>query len=75
VIGNVLVVRDTSYGDVKTRKFCADARQCQKNEKFLIENQAYFSKSYNIPGAYMVKYETLDTNGNRDVANNTVMKI
>ncbi len=64
VVWNTIVVRDTSYGDIDSRKFCADRRICRNNPSWIIENQSYFTKSYEKPGPYMVRYDVQDKNGN-----------
>lgn len=67
-VGNTLVVRDASYGDIENRKFCADARQCKVNTNWLVENQTYFKKDYAATGKYVVKYDVKAKNGEENSA-------
>jgi PKD repeat protein len=64
IIDNVLLVRDTSYGDIVTRAFCTDALQCRTNSAAIIENQTYFKKEYAKPWKYVVDYKIQDNYGN-----------
>lgn len=75
IIGNTIVVRDTSFGDIESRKFCADGKKCQANDKWLIENQSYFTKTYEWSGNYYIRYDVKDKNGNTSSAGREIIKI
>lgn len=63
-MGNTLLVRDTSYGDITSRAFCTDALACRTNPAAIIENQTYFQKEYVKPGKYVLDYKIQDAYGN-----------
>lgn len=64
LVGNTLLVRDTSYGDITSRAFCTDALACRTNPAAIIENQTYFQKEYVKPGKYVLDYKIQDAYGN-----------
>lgn len=74
IAGNTIVVRDTSYGEITSRKFCTDIRQCRTNPASIIENQTYFKKEYNTPGKYVVRYDVQDKNGNSSSVGNVIVE-
>lgn len=75
IIWDTLVVRDTSFGDIESRKFCTDGKICQTNEKAIIENQLYFTKTYPTSGNYYIRYDVKDKNWNTSSAGRQIVKI
>lgn len=71
-VGKTLIVRDASYGDIDSRKFCADARLCKANPNWLIENQTYFKKDYPVAGKYVVRYNVQGRNGETSAENDVI---
>jgi PKD repeat protein len=71
-LGNILLIRDTSYGEINSRKFCLNVRQCQTNPSRIIENQTYFKKEYPTPWKYVVRYDVQDKNGNVSSVGNVI---
>ncbi len=71
-LGNILLVRDTSYGEISSRKFCLNVRECQTNASQIVENQTYFKKEYTQPGKYVVRYDVQDQNGNASSVGNVI---
>lgn len=71
-VWKTLILRDASYGDIASRKFCADARQCKANPNWLIENQTYFKKDYPEAGKYVVRYNVQAVNGETSAENDII---
>ena len=71
-VGNTLIVRDASYGDIESRKFCANAKECKTNPNWLIENQTYFKKDYPEAGKYVVRYNIQSVNGETSAENDII---
>jgi hypothetical protein len=59
----MVIVRDTSLGEIVDRKFCKDRRICS-SAKAITENQTVFTVTYDKPGTYYPKYEVKDKYGN-----------
>ncbi len=65
VVWNILVVRDASYWNPSSRKFCLDRNLCRDNNSGIIEWRSYFVQPYSKPGKYAVRYDIQDPNGNQ----------
>jgi hypothetical protein len=75
IMWNTIIVRDTSFGDIESRKFCADGKKCQANQNWLIENQTYFTKTYEWKWNYYIRYDVKDKNGNTSSAGRQIISI
>jgi PKD repeat protein len=64
VVWNVLVVRDASYWNPTSRKFCLDRNACRDSTSGIVEWRPYFVQAYNKPWKYAVRYDIQDANWN-----------
>ena len=63
-IGNKIIIRDISLGDITSKIFCLDLKTCKTDKNMLIENRSYFTAAYPGQGKYAIQYDVADKFGN-----------
>lgn len=63
-IGNKIIIRDISLGDIVSKIFCLDLKTCKTDSSLLVENRSYFTTTYPAAGKYAIQYDVSDKFGN-----------
>jgi len=63
-VGDTLIMRDLSVGNIASKEICFDRRVCQSDPNFLKTQGNLFIFTYPEPGSYVLEYRIKDDFGN-----------